>query len=470
MDVQLLNMTLVQIGNAIRQKTISSLEVVRNAIERAEQIQPTVNCFINLEPESAIKAARAADRALGRKEKLGPLHGVPLAHKDLYYRKGRISTFGSKICRDYRPSFTATVVERIQTAGAIWLGNLNMAEFASGPTGHNDHWGHCRNPWNTAHITGGSSSGSGVAVAARACYGSLGTDTGGSIRLPAAACGVVGLKPTYGRVSRYGTMARSWSLDCIGPLTRTVRDCARMMRVIAGVDPMDANCSQEPVPNYERELTGKIRGVRIGVPQNYFYENASDNVRQIMAESLEVLKQLGARVIELDVPDTQRLYLLGATVSQCEAAAIHARWMRTRKDDYALGVSSRMEAGYHIPAVSYLEALTARGPLAADFIRTVFSKVDALHTPVMNMSVPTIAETEIRASGEAPDLVARIIRNTRPINYLGFPALAVPGGFSADGLPLSFQLVGRPFSESLLLRIGDTYQRETEWHERAPQL
>ena len=224
MTADLLDLSLTEIAQAIRRKKVSSLEVTRACLARAQAVQPTVNCFIAIEEEDALRAARAADRAIKRGAKLGPLHGVPLAHKDMFYRAGRITTGGSKILRDYRPNATATVATRMAEAGAIWLGTLNMAEFAANPTGHNEHWGDCCNPWNPAHITGGSSSGSGAAVAARACYGALGSDTGGSIRLPAAANGVVGLKPTYGRVSRYALLPRVWSLDTVGPLTRTVRD------------------------------------------------------------------------------------------------------------------------------------------------------------------------------------------------------------------------------------------------------
>ena len=244
-------------------------------------------------------AARRADRAIAARAKLGPLHGVPLAHKDMYYRKGKVSTCGSKILRDYRPDMTATVVERLECAGAIWLGNLNMAEFAANPTGHNEHWGDCHNPWNPAHISGGSSSGSGSAVGARACYGSLGSDTGGSVRLPAAACGVVGIKPTYSRASRYAILPRSWSQDTVGVLARAVRDCARMTRVIAGADKHDATCSTEPVPDYERGIASGIKGLKIGVPRNHFYEGIDPEIEQRMRESLAVFRSFGAKIIDL---------------------------------------------------------------------------------------------------------------------------------------------------------------------------
>ena len=466
----ILSLSLTEIAAAIRAKKISSLEATRACFERMHQIQPKTNCYIAIEEEEALKAARAADRMRGKSARLGALHGVPLAHKDMYYRKGRISTGGSKILRDYRPDITATVVERMQRAGAVWLGNLNMAEFAANPTGHNDHFGHCRNPWNTDHITGGSSSGSGVAVVARACYGSLGSDTGGSVRLPAAANGVVGLKPTYGRISRHGIMPRSWSLDTVGPLTRTVRDCARMMKVIAGADANDPTCSTQQVPDYEQALTGKIRGIKIGVPLNHYYEEASDDVLGCMTASLDALKSLGARVVELEVPDPQRLFDLSNAVTQAESAAIHGRWMHERPQDYSMMMLARTKPGFHIPATVYLQALNARPRLSEEFITSVFCKVDVLHAPVMPMPVPTIEETTPREAGDVQPMIRRLTRNNRPANFLGIPALSMPAGFSVNGLPVAFQLMGRPFSEALLFQVGDAYQRITDWHTRAPRI
>ena len=470
MSDALLNLSLTEVAEAIRSRKVSAVEVTRACIARAEKVQRKLNCFIALEAEDALKAAREADLRITKREKLGPLHGVPLAHKDMLYREGKISTCGSKILRNYRADKTATVVERLDQAGAIWLGNLNMAEFAANPTGHNEHWGHCRNPWNPAHISGGSSSGSGSAVGARACYGALGSDTGGSARIPAAACGVVGIKPTYGRISRYAILPRSWSQDTVGPLTRSVRDCARMTRVIAGADVRDATCSSEPVPDYERDITAGIRGLKIGVPRNHFYHGITPEIEQLMSESLRAFRSLGAKLVDVAVPDPQKLFLLSNTLSICEAATMHAGWMRTRPQDYSLMVRSRVEAGLHIPAASYLEALNLRAHFLREFVATVFDKCEVLHTPLLAMPVPTIAETTVGASSEVPALIARITRNARPFNYLGTPALSVPAGFSANGLPVALQLVARPFAESLLFRAGHAYQSVTDWHRRMPQL
>ncbi len=272
MSEELTHLSLTDVAEAIRTKQVSAVEVTAACLRRIERLQPKLNCFISIEAEAALKAAAVADADLARGVLRGSLHGVPLAHKDMFYRAGQVSTCGSKINRDFVPDHTATVLSRLEAAGAIYLGGLNMAEFALGPTGHNEHWGHCRNPWNPDYITGGSSSGSGSAVAARLTYGALGSDTGGSVRMPAGVCGVVGLKPTWGRVSRYGVMPLSFSLDTVGPLARTVQDCACLTRIIAGSDPMDSTSSTALVPDYEATLSEGMKGIKIGVPTNYYYD------------------------------------------------------------------------------------------------------------------------------------------------------------------------------------------------------
>jgi aspartyl-tRNA(Asn)/glutamyl-tRNA(Gln) amidotransferase subunit A len=463
-----LALDLCEAAEMIRQRAISSEELTRLALARARVIQPRFNCFLSLDEEDALEAARRADAALARGEPLGLLHGVPLAHKDMLYRAGRVTTGGSRLLSGFRPTTTATVVERLQAAGAIWLGGLHMSEFAANPTGHNDSFGDCRNAWDPERISGGSSSGSAVAVALRACFGSLGSDTGGSVRLPAALNGVVGLRPTYGRVSRHGILPRTWSMDTIGPLARTARDCARLLRVIAGPDPRDATTSSAATPDYEQQLTGTIAGLRIAVPSNYFHEEAEPDVLHAMQQSLRVLAQLGARIVEVTVPDPARLYQLGNLISQVEAAAIHANLVRECGDAYPLVLKTRMESGFYVPAVDYIGALSARARLASEFTEAVFTHADVLHTPVVGMAAPGLEATSPRSSADVFPLLARTARNTRPFSTIGMPAISVPAGFSRNGLPLAWQLVGRPFAEGLLLRVADAYQRATDWHLRAP--
>lgn len=469
MSDELAGLSLTEVAASIRRKNVSAVEVTRACLARIEAWQPRINCFIEVEPDAALAAARALDRELARRGPRGPLHGVPLAHKDLFYRRGKVCSAGSEIRRDWVAPYTATVMQRLESAGAICLGRLNMAEFAADPTGHNAHYGACRNPWNPAYIPGGSSSGSGAAVAARLVYGALGSCTGGSIRLPAAANGIVGLTPTYGRVSRFGAVPRSWSLDHIGPLARTALDCARLTSVIAGHDPDDGTSSPARVPNFERAATRGIKGLRIGVPRKYFYDDVSADVGGALAESLRALKSLGARIVAVSVPDPRPLYQLNDVIMKCEAAVIHGQWMRERPGDYADYLLARLEPGLHIPATRYIEALALRARALAEFTDKVMSRADVLHCPVFPRPLPTLAEMDpagadparLAAIGTLPNL-------TRLFNYYGVPALSVPCGFSANGLPVAFQVAARPFDEATLFALAHAYQGVTDWHRRTP--
>ena len=464
-------MSLAAAAAAIRARDLSSVEATQAALARIEQWQPRLNCFIAVDAEGALKQAAALDADLARGRIRGPLHGVPLAHKDMFYRAGRVSTCGAEIRRHWRASTTATALSRIDDAGAVDLGALNMAEFAAGPTGHNEHFGHCRNPFNPAHLTGGSSSGSGAAVAARLVYGALGSDTGGSIRLPAAACGVIGLKPTYGRVSRYGAMARAWSLDHVGPLTRTAEDCALMMATIAGYDVNDGAVSHEPVPDFPAGLNDGIKGLRVGVVVETNDAPVDPEVRAAVDASLEVLRSLGAEPVPVRLPHLKEWYSFADTISKCEGATIHARWLRERPQDYSNHVRTRLEAGLVLPATRYIEALSVRGRHLAEFLETVMAQVDVVHCPAIPVPIPTIVETDVDGTGEAVlALVGRITLYTRPFNFLGVPTISVPCGFTGNGLPVAFQIAARPFAEPLVLRVAHAYQNATDYHERVPKI
>jgi aspartyl-tRNA(Asn)/glutamyl-tRNA(Gln) amidotransferase subunit A len=464
----LLAVGLTQAAEALARGDVSSVELTRAAIERAKTLGHALNCMAALDAEDALRAAEQADRDRKAAKRLGALHGVPLAHKDLFYRKGKVVACGSRIRKDFVPDTTATVLERLHAAGAITIGALHMAEFAFSPTGYNEHYGHARNPWNLAHVPGGSSSGSGAAVAARIVLGSLGTDTGGSLRHPSAMCGLTGLKPTLTRVSRAGVMPLSHSLDCVGPLAHSARDCALLMEVIAGPDKADPTAVRRDVPRYTALLDGSARGLRIGVPRTYYYDPVVPEMKQRLNESLDALRGIGAEVREVDVPDMTLVNTLAHVLMSVEAATIHRKWLETRRDEYADQVRSRIEPGLFYPATRYCEALGMRASLTREFIGKALKNVDVLHLPAIPIPVPTIEET---TRGNAAD-VARVIgvvgHCTRGINYLGLPALSVPAGFDRGGLPVAFQLVGRPFSEGTLLRAADAYQRVTEWHRRTP--
>ena len=461
-------LSLTEVAQAIAQKRFSSREVTQSCLNRVAQWQPRLNAFMAIEADEALAAADLADAALAKGKVDGVLHGVPLAHKDMYYDAGKIVTCGSKIRRDLVATTTSTALQRLKDAGTIRLGSLQMAEFAYGPTGHNSHYGPVHNPWALDHITGGSSSGSGSAVAARLTFAALGSDTGGSIRMPAHFCGVTGLKTTYGRVSRAGAMPLSQSLDTVGPLARTAEDCALLLGLMAGADPADPTAVAGPLPDYMAATRGEIKGLTIGVPTAFYVDDLDAEVARILDETIAVLKSEGADIVQVELPDQRQLTAACQIVLAVEAAAFHKRWVIERPGDYGPQVLMRLQNGLAIPGVSYLEAMRWRGPaLSAHF--TAVARVDALIAPVAPVAAPTIAESDVGSSPEAESVIQRLTRFTRPINYLGLPSLALPAGFTRSGLPVGMQLIGRSFDEATLLRIGAAFQRLTDFHQRVPK-
>ncbi len=469
MTNQIQNFSLCDISNGIRERQFTAVEVMEQTLDYINRIQPKINAFISIEEDAALDAARLSDIKMASGDDLGLLHGVPLAHKDLLYREGRASSCGSIIRKKVTANVTSTALEKLDASGALEVGSLNMSEFAAGGTGHNRHYGHCLNPWNTKHVPGGSSSGSGAAVAARMVSGSLGSDTGGSVRIPAALCGVVGIKPTDGRVSRYGVMPRSWSTDTLGPMARTVRDVARILGVISGYDSRDPQSMNVLVPDYESGLENSLKGVRIGVARNFFCENLSEDVSIAMANVQQVYSELGAILVEVSVPDPNIASKLGMLVVAAQAASLHEEWLVNNPEQYQISTRTPMETGLFVPATRYIEALRLRGPILREFEEKVFSKVDLLQVPTLPMAAPTVEDSDPESVKGAIDTMAEFPKFTRPISYIGIPAISVPCGFSSKGLPIGFQLVGRPFSEGLLLNAAHVYQRETDWHEYAPK-
>lgn len=464
----LCSMSLTEIARGIQDRHFSSVEVTEACLRRIEASQDTWNAFLHVEAESAMDAARGADAALARACVRGPLHGVPVAHKDVYYRAGRVATCGSRIRRSFVPDHTASVLSRLDGAGAIDLGGVNTSDSGCNPFGLNVLAGRARNPWSPDRITGGSSSGSGAAVAGGLVFASLGTDSGGSIRLPAAMCGVVGLKPTEGLVSRHGIMPLSQTLDSAGPLTRTVADCATVTGVVAGHDPLDSTTRDNSVPDFAGAIENPVAGIRVGVPTQYYWEKLSDDVRTVVDESLTVLKDEGAEIIEVSVPDPAPMDALANVIIFAEGARVHEEWLRTRRADYTPVTGNALAFGLTLPATRYIEALERRRIAMAAFSELVYSRVDVLHTPVLPGPVPTIAEVEIHLQ-EAGPLPLELARNTKPANFLGLPALAVPCGTTDDGMPVSFQLIGPAFSEPLLFNLGHVYQKATNHVARIPE-
>jgi aspartyl-tRNA(Asn)/glutamyl-tRNA(Gln) amidotransferase subunit A len=467
--VALTRLTLVEACEAVHRGEVTSVALTEAALDAFDAGDAMINASIALDRDGALEAASGLDKLRKAGRPLGPLHGVPLAHKDMYYRAGKPCTCGSKIRGAFRPTYTATAIKRLEDAGSLTIGSLNMAEFAQNPTGHNAHFGNCHNPWHLDYCPGGSSSGSGAAVAARFIYGALGSDTGGSIRLPASMCGVTGIKGTQTRVSRYGAMPLSFSADNVGPLARTARDCARLLRTIAGHDPADPTSSTEPVGNYEAALDGDLRGLRIGVPVNFFFDGADPEVRAAFEVALNVLAARGAKTMRLQIPHMDAVNTYASIVSRVESATIHGQWMRERPQDYSIQLSGRLYAGYAIPAVHYVEALSRRGPILRALGSEVFDKVDVFATPTMRVKVPTLAATDIDAGTPgAIEAFAVISANTRAINYLGLPSVSVPCGFDSKGLPIGIQIQGRPFAEARVLKVADAFQQDTDWHTRVP--
>ncbi len=462
--------SLAGLAAGIRARRISPVEAVERCLARIRKSDSRLHAFIRLDEEGALEAARSleADAAAGRWR--GPLHGVPLGFKDLCHLHGLPTSCGTRMPEYFVSAQECSAARRLLDAGAISLGKLNMTELAMGAFGDNAHHGNVDNPWVAGHAAGGSSSGSAAGVAAGFFAGAIGSDTGGSIRLPAGSCGVVGLKPTYGRVSRAGAMVLSWSMDHLGPLAWTARDAALMLKVMAGRDPADATASRRAVPDYAAGIEGGIAGVRIGLPENYFFHGVDDETAAGVRRAAQLLGDLGARVSEIRVPDPRDMTDVAMLITRAEASTLHARVFRERPQDLQPMVRARLQVGFGISAYDYLQALRLRAKLTRAFVREVFAEVDVLLTPVIPESPPALAALKTATVDEFNARAGRFSRLTRPFNGLGLPAISVPCGFTAAGLPLGFQAVGRPFDESLLLRLGHAYQEAAGWHHERPQL
>lgn len=466
---EIANLSLIQAAEAVAAGEITSLELLDNCLARIDDQNERLNAVVWTSREKAREAARRADDAVKSRQPLGPLHGIPLAHKDMFFQAGEDITFGSAVKPAYPKDVTATVIRRMNDAGAFTFAGLHMVEFAMGGTGHNTSTGDCRNAWNPDYISGGSSSGSGVAVAARIAYGSLGSDTGGSIRIPASANGVCGLKPTHSRVSRHGVMPLSSALDTVGPIARDARDCARLLGVIAGRDSLDSSTSDQPVPDYEGELTGDIRSLRIGVPTNLVTENLHPDVQAAYDAALEVFRARGAQLVPVELPYLKEIETYLWCIVRSEGAAIHSPLLREQASAYNPNISGRIFANLSLPASYYIEALGRRGPLLRAFGHAVFDKVDLISMPTIRGILPTRASTDV--INGPPDAMLHqrdLLTNTRLFNYLGLPCMTIPCGLDSNALPMGLQFVGRPFSENVILRAADAFQRDTDWHLGVP--
>ncbi|HRY24368.1 MAG TPA: amidase [Geminicoccaceae bacterium] len=439
---------------AVRAGEVRARELTEAAIDALTSVGPTLNAVAGLDAEQALAAAERIDRSRAAGTDLPPLAGVPMAHKDMFYRAGRVCASGTRIRAGFVPGVTATALERLDAAGAIDLGRLNMVEFALGLTGHNDITGHPRNPWSTDHITGGSSSGPVAAVAARLVFAALGSDTGGSIRVPAACTGILGLKPTYGRVSRAGALPLSHTLDHVGPLGRSARDLALLMEAVAGVDRRDQTTSTTPVPAYSRLLERSPTRLRLGVAESPFELPLHAEVAGLYDAAVDRMRQAGLRASGLALPALDSLNVLRRVVMIAEAAARHEDFLEERRDAYNAYTLARLDPGFELAATTYLRAVGWRAEAVRRFVGEVFADADVLVLPAMAEPVPRLDATDTADMAGYVRRVNALGHFICPFNYLGLPALTMPMGRTANGLPMAIQLVAPPFGEARLLRLA----------------
>jgi aspartyl-tRNA(Asn)/glutamyl-tRNA(Gln) amidotransferase subunit A len=459
-------------GRLVRDRKLSPVELVQSCLARIERWNPVLRAYITVCADTALAAAREAEREIAAGRWRGPLHGLPFGVKDQLNTRGIKTTLGSRILADNVPDHDATVIERLKAAGAILVGKENLHEFGKGGT-NEFPYGQPRNPWNLDHNPAGSSSGSGIAPACGFTSGSLGEDTGGSIRSPAAANGVVGLRPTFGRVSRWGGVMYGWTADTIGPLTRTVEDNALFLQAIAGHDAKDRLSSTRPVPDYAAALANNLKGVTLGVVREMTWpDGVHAEVASAMKEAIKVLQGLGATVKEVSLAYAKHAVPLLMLTSDSDIAAMMLKkWLRTRWNDFDVGTRTRLAAGCLIPAAVYHRAMRARALVRGEVLE-VMGGVDALLSPA-NLNPPGRIDATREKVGSEADMAQKIILrriSTYPYSIANVPALAVPAGFTRSGLPLSLQVAAKPFDETTVFRVAHAFERATPWHTRHPDL
>ena len=452
-----------ELHRAFLSRKLSPVEVTREFLDRIQRLDPDLRCHITVTGERALAEARAAEAEIGRGDVRGPLHGVPVGIKDLIDVAGVRCTAGSKILAQHVPGADAFVAERLAAAGTVLLGKHNLHEFAYGVTNTNPHWGACRNPWDRERVPGGSSGGSAAALAAGMCALAVGTDSGGSIRIPAAACGVVGLKPTLGRVSRRGVFPLAWSLDHVGPMARTVEDTAVMLAALAGHDPGDPWCAARPSEDFTRDLEAGVEGLRLGVPAPPYLEGITPEVAGAFDDALGSFERRGARRVSLDVGGLDRAYTAFHAILASEASAVHERWLRERPADYGEPTARALSMGFGIAAVDYVNARREQARVR-ETLAAMLAHADVIVTPTLSRTALAIGEPISREPAEAWQ------RFLIPFNLAGLPALSIPCGFDPGGLPIGLQIAGRAFDEATVLRAGRALERENQWHLRRPPL
>ena len=460
---ELLDLGIGEVAGKLAGKEVSPVELTNAALERIEGLEPKLNAYVTVCADSALAAAREAEREIAEGRHRGELHGVPVALKDLYDLAGLPTTCSSRVRHDHLADRDSACAERLKAAGAVLVGKTHTHEFAYGimtPT--------TANPWNPEHMPGGSSGGSGATVASRGCFMAMGSDTGGSIRIPAAVCGTVGLKPTYGRVSRAGVASLSWSLDHVGPLTRTVKDAAICLKWLAGYDPRDPGSADEPVDDYLAGLEGGVKGLRIGVPANYFFDHVDGEVEAAVRAAIEELESQGAELREVTIPHAAQIMAVEFGLCLPEASAYHRDMLRERAELYEEDVRTFLEAGELIPATDYITALRVRQTMKRAW-QSMYENLDAVVGPAVASPATRRDQPSVTwPDGTEEPVTPVFVRLSAPANVTGLPSAAVPCGFTQDGLPVAFQVIGRPFGEAQILRIARAYEAATDWHTRKP--
>ena len=458
-----------ELASMIKTKKVSPVEVTQAYLDRIALLNPKLNAFITVTKDQALAQARQAEKDINGGKYLGPLHGLPYAPKDILATKGILTTNGSKVTADWVPNYESTITERLSKSGAILLGKLNLLEFAMG-SGVLSGFGPARNPWNPDYSPSGSSSGSGTALAAYMAPLSIGTDTGGSIRGPASFCGIVGLKQTYGRVSRYGVTTLAWTLDHAGPMTKTVADAATLLQVIAGYDPKDPTTSREPVSDYSKALTGSVKGMRIGIPKTYFFENQNPDSDKATTAAIQKLVEMGATTVDVDVPHAKYAGSAGWTIAMAEAACFHEKRLREKPHLFDPVVRERLEAAKFYSATDYIKSLRVRSILQQEMVK-VFEKCDVMAvsggSPAVKLEPPETAKSDVKPGSRAPAFRGG---NTFIGNMTGYPEIVIPCGFTGSEpvLPLTIGFYAKPFDESNLFRVAHAYEAVTDWHKRRP--
>jgi aspartyl-tRNA(Asn)/glutamyl-tRNA(Gln) amidotransferase subunit A len=460
-------LTISELSELIRTRKVSPVEVTRAILERIDELNPVLNAYITVTADVATKSAREAESEIQQKRWRGPLHGVPIAVKDLFNTAGVRTTAASALFKNRVPEQDAEVIRKLKTAGAVLVGKTNMHEFAFGGTSLVTYFGGVHNPWERGHIAGGSSGGSAAAVAAGLCYGALGSDTAGSIRQPAAYCGIVGLKPTYGLVSTRGVIPLSWSLDHVGPMARTVADAGLLLQAIAGYDPEDITSVRMDVPNYGTALRQRSTAVRLGVARDFFFEALDPEIQAATNEALSVLGKLTAGVTDVAL-SARGQEDLRSTVRAAEAYAYHAEFIAKSPELYQPETLSRLRPGADISTTAYIQARRQLDRTRRT-VGEVFQSVDAIVTPTSPILPPATTEFTQDRNGSA-DFLVRNIQNTSPFNVYGWPTISIPCGFAASGLPIGLQISGPPGRDAVVLQVAHAYEQATQWHKRRPRI